>query len=351
MTEIDINPEIGGGSLDRQLLWQAAELLVSTQFGSMSMLQRKLRIGWEQAGRVMDAMESLGVVGPDQGSKARNVLIKLVEDLERVYEVLYGDGPTATVIDLPTAREAAEPAGLAAMPYPVVEPVDFTDPAPEFDFPQSVDFTKPDPAAAPAAEPEPEHGRGVEGTVFTAEEWELRPDPEGDAPWINPALRTKEGRKARAKYVRQQARRRARRAAARQRTVHGFVPRVLRGEKRVRAWVVGVEGAKARADLNLAMATVDEANRAARRALVPSLKRKEKRAAAVQLQQDAGKQLVVAQHAKKHAQKIVATRAGFAYGPLVIADTLAYGYTNVWGLLGALALNLAGASWYYSRRS
>ncbi|WP_254706421.1 DNA translocase FtsK [Streptomyces lunaelactis] len=352
MTEIDINPEIGGGSLDRKLLWQAAELLVSTQFGSQSMLQRKLRIGWEQTRLVMDAMETLGVVGTDQGSRARDVLIRLVEDLEPVYEALYGDGPTAAVFDLPTAREAADPAGLAAVPYPVVEavePVDFTRPAPEFDFPQPAGFTKPHPTA-PAEpvdepEPEPEHGRAVEGTVFTADEWELRPDPEGDRPWINPALRTPEGRKARARYIGKQARRRARKAAARQRTVHGVVPRIIRGERRARAWVVGVEGAKARADVNLAMATIDEANRAARRALLPSLKRKEKRAAAVQLQQDAGKQLAVAQHAKKHAQRIVATRAGFAYGSLVVADTLAYGFTNVWGFLGALALNLAGASW------
>ncbi|MEU4496954.1 DNA translocase FtsK [Streptomyces sp. NPDC023998] len=350
MTEIDTTTEIGSSALDRQLLWQAAELLVSTQFGSQSMLQRKLRIGWEQTRLVMDAMQELGVVGADQGSKARDVRIKLVEDLEPVYEALYGDGPSATM--LPTAREAAGPAGLAAVPYPVVEavePVDFTGSAPEFDFPQPIDFTKPD-LAAPAEpvdepEPEPEHDRAVEGTVYTADEWELRPDPEGDRPWINPALRTSEGRKARARYIGRQARRRARKAAARQRTVHGFVPRVFRGEKRMRAWVVGVEGAKARADVNLALATVKEADRAARRAGRALMQRDKKRAAAQALQLEAGKQLVVAEATKKHAQRAVAIRVGVSYVPLAVADLAAFGFADVWGFLGALVLNLAGASW------
>ncbi|MEV6133131.1 DNA translocase FtsK [Streptomyces violaceusniger] len=334
MTEIDINPEIGTG-LDRTLLWAAAEVLVSTQFGSRAMLQRKLRIGWEQTRLVMDAMENLGVVGPDQGSKAREVLIRLVEDLEPVYERLYGDGSGATVTALPLARQ------------PEATPVDFTKPPtpPSSTVPPpSTPERDSEPEAGTGPEPEPEHGRAVEGTVYTADEWELRPDPEGDRPWINPALRTPEGRRARAHYIGRQARRRARKAAARQRTVHGFVPRVLRGEKRVRAWVIGMEGAKARADLNLALVTAEDADRAARRAGRALIKRKEKREAAVRLQQDAGKQLVIAQATKKHAQQKVAVRAGLAYGPVALADALTFGFTNVWGALGALVLNLAGAS-------
>lgn len=328
MTEIDTTTEIGSGALDRKLLWDAAELLVSTQFGSQSMLQRKLRIGWDKTAQVMDVMEDLGVVGPDQGSKARDVLIRLVEDLEPVYEALYGDGPTVTVTALPSARHA----GAA--------PVDFIKPVAPAAAP-----AVPVPVDEPEPEPEPEHGRAVEGTVYTADEWELRPDPEGDRPWINPALRTREGRKARARYIGRQARRRARKAAARQRTVHGFVPRVFRGEKRMRAWVVGVEGAKARADVNLALATVKEADRAARRAGRALMHRDKKRAAAQALQLEAGKQLVVAQSAKKHAQKVVAIRAGVTYGPLIVADAAAYGFADVWGFLGALVLNLVGASW------
>lgn len=327
MTEIDIHPETGSEALDRKLLWQAAELLVSTQFGSQSMLQRKLRIGWDKTAQVMGVMENLGVVGPAHGAKARDVLIKLVEDLDVVYEALYGDGPSATVTVLPLARHAE------------AAPVDFSMPAAP-----AVTSTVP---AMPVGEPEPEHDhdRALEGAVYTVDEWELRPDPEGDRPWINPALRTSEGRKARAQYIHKQARRRARKAAARQRTPHGFVPRVFRGHKRVRAWVVGVEGAKARADVNLALATVKEADRAARRAGLALAQRDKKRAAAQALQMEAGKQLVVAQNTKKHAQKIVAIRAGVAYGPVMVADLAAYGFADVWGFLGALVLNLAGASW------
>ncbi|WP_329583618.1 DNA translocase FtsK [Streptomyces sp. NBC_01361] len=333
MTEIGISPETDSGSLDRKLLWQAAELLVATQLGSRSMLQRKLRIGWDQTGLVMDVMERLGVVGEDQGATAREVKIKLVEDLEPVYEALYGDGPAATVTMLPSARQTpATPVDFTKPPVPSAP----TAPA---DTPETRTAPETDP------EPEPEHDRAVEGTVYTADEWELRPDPEGDRPWINPALRTPEGRKARARYIGTQARRRARKAAARQRTVHGFVPRVFRGEKRVRAWVRGVEGAKARADLRLALATVAEADSAARWASVSVLHRAQKRGEAQKLQLEAGKQLAVAQATKKRAKRAVTFRAGITYVPLAAADLAALGFADVWGFLGALALNLAGASW------
>jgi DNA segregation ATPase FtsK/SpoIIIE, S-DNA-T family len=79
----------GGDLTDRDSLFEdAARLIVASQVGSTSLLQRRMKLGYNRAGRLMDQLEAAGVVGGNQGSKARDVLIKTEADLQQIFDSL-----------------------------------------------------------------------------------------------------------------------------------------------------------------------------------------------------------------------------------------------------------------------
>jgi S-DNA-T family DNA segregation ATPase FtsK/SpoIIIE len=83
--------DTGGAGDDDPLIWEAADIVVTTQFGSTSTLQRRLKVGYARAGRIMDMLEQKGIVGPPNGSKPREVLFDDVLDLESLKAIEQAD--------------------------------------------------------------------------------------------------------------------------------------------------------------------------------------------------------------------------------------------------------------------
>ncbi|MFL4497478.1 hypothetical protein ACJ6WD_40510 [Streptomyces sp. VTCC 41912] len=179
-------------------------------------------------------------------------------------------------------------------------------------------------------------GAPLEGKVIPS--WELAEDEEGDRPWINPALRTKEGRQARRQYLQKVARRKARRWVGRQITPRGVFPAAVRGVGRLHRWTRGVEGLTAAAARQRAEMLARESVSASRRARYSLTQKDSKRQTAQVMQQEAQIALTQAGSLTKAARKRFALRASTAYLPFAAVDLTGVITEGVGGLAAGVLM-------------
>ncbi|MFB8363899.1 DNA translocase FtsK [Streptomyces sp. NPDC055929] len=189
MTEIDERPNTTG---QNNRLAEAAELVVSTQFGSTSMLQRKLRVGFSEAAALMDRLQELGVVGEPEGSKARDVLLKPDQIDDLLHRLEDEAEPLGDVIPLADYRVAVEPTVILPA---VGEPVDFAKLPPQ---PTAPPVFPPAPAAGQDQEHEDQEHEEDQEEADRAPE---KVDAEGFVKRPRPGWASVEGFKARTSFL------------------------------------------------------------------------------------------------------------------------------------------------------
>ncbi|MCQ4082471.1 hypothetical protein NGB36_18150 [Streptomyces sp. RB6PN25] len=174
---------------------------------------------------------------------------------------------------------------------------------------------------------------------------ELDDDPIGDAPLIPAWIRSKEGRRARAKYAWRITKRRARKSLRRQTTTHGTLPRIVRGTRRTHEWVRGTEGIRVTTAKDRAHHKAKTARAAERKARWTLMDRDLMAKRAEKAKVEADEAALEHHKLKKAAARATTLRAAAAYGPALAAETCGYVLEHGLGMAAATLLTVSVAAW------